>query len=275
MLLQVSLESAPSVSGRKIVVCAKAVPEAASTQIDHETFRLDRGGETALNAPDRHAVEEAVRLKEAPGDGAEVVVLSMGPVEALQALRVALAMGADRAVLVSDGAAAGSDLIGTSRVLAAALEHERPDLVLFGQQAVDSNGAVLWAAVANRLRLPVVSRAVELELSEGAATVRRRTDRGHETIASPLPCVVAVSTAVNEPRIPSFRQLKRAVEKPCDRLGLADIGILQEAVGEQGSLTEVLGLADPPARAQARRIVDSGEAAEEILEYLVSRRLVL
>ncbi len=261
--------------GPKIVVCAKAVPEAASKQIDQETLRLDRSGETALNAPDRHAVEAAVRLKETAVDDAEVAVLSMGPVEALQALRVALAMGADRAVLVSDEAAIGSDLIGTSRVLGAALERERPDLVLFGQQALDSNGAVLWAAVANRLRLPVVSRAVELEVREGTARIRRRTDRGLETIATPLPCVVAVSTAMNEPRVPSFRQLKRAVEKPCHRLGLADLDLAGEAVGEKGCRTEVLGLGDPPARAQARRIVDSGEAAKEIVEYLVSRKLVL
>ena len=258
----------------KIVVCVKAVPDGGPMRIDPETLRLDRSGGAALNAPDRHAVEEAVRLVEA-ADGAEVVVLSMGSEEALLAVRVALAMGADRALLVSDEGAAGSDLIGTTCVLAAALGRERPDLVLFGQQAADSNGALLWAAVANRLRLPVVSRAVRLEVSEGEARVERRTDQGRETISSPLPCLIAVSTAINEPRVPTFRQLKRAVEKPCERLTLADLGFPREAVGEQGAHTEVLALGAPPARAQARWILDSDDAAEEILEYLVSRRLVL
>src|SRR6266508_2982700 len=134
----------------KIAVCVKQVPE-GSKRIDPGTKRLDRSGEAALNPFDVHAVEEALRVKERTGDG-EVVVVSMGPQKAMDALRKALAMGADRAVLVSDDAAAGSDLVATSAVLARALERENADLVLFGQQASDSDGAVLWAAVAERLR---------------------------------------------------------------------------------------------------------------------------
>src|ERR671934_492240 len=126
----------------KIAVCVKQVPEAnAAKRIDPGTKRLDRSGEAALNSFDVHAVEEALRVKERTGDG-EVTVVSMGPEKALDALRKALAMGADRAVLVSDAAAAGSDLVATSAVLAGALERESPDLVLFGQQASDSDGAV-------------------------------------------------------------------------------------------------------------------------------------
>jgi electron transfer flavoprotein beta subunit len=102
-------------------------------------------------------------------------------------------MGADRAVLVSDDAAAGSDLLATGRVLAAALERERPDLVLFGQQSSDSDGAVLWATVADRLRLPVISQAAELAVADGKATVKRQTEFGYERIEAPLPAVIAVS----------------------------------------------------------------------------------
>src|SRR6478752_5670879 len=127
----------------KIAVCVKQVPEGDS-RIDPGTKRLDRSGEGALNAFDANAVEEALRLKEQTGEG-EVVLVSMGPAKAQDALRKALAMGADRAVLVSDEGAAGSDLVATSRVLAAVLARENPDLVLFGQQASDSDGAVLWA----------------------------------------------------------------------------------------------------------------------------------
>src|SRR5439155_22867462 len=144
----------------KIAVCAKYVPEAASARIDPQTKRLDRSGEGTLNQFDVHAVEEALKLKEAEGD-AEVVIVSVGPERALEAMRKALAMGADRVVLVSDDSAAGSDLVATSRVLAAALAREDPDLVLFGQQANDSDGAVLWAAVADRLQQPLISQVAE------------------------------------------------------------------------------------------------------------------
>src|ERR687888_1887698 len=117
----------------KIAVCVKQVPDAATRRFDPQTKRLDRSGEGALNAFDVNAVEEALRIKDRTGDG-EVVLVSMGPAKAQDALRKALAMGADRAVLVTDDEAAGSDLVATSRVLAAVLERENPDLVLFGQQ---------------------------------------------------------------------------------------------------------------------------------------------
>src|ERR671934_909255 len=147
----------------KIAVCVKHVPEGTGSamRIDPQTKRLDRSGEGTLNHFDANALEEALRIKEATGEG-EVVVVSFGPSRAVDSLRKALAMGADRAVLVSDDGAAGSDLVATSRVLAAALEREQPDLVLFGQQANDSDGAVLWAAVADRLQRPLVSQVAEL-----------------------------------------------------------------------------------------------------------------
>src|SRR5437763_14138957 len=148
----------------KIAVCVKHVPEGAG-RIDPGTKRLDRTGEGALNHFDANAVEEALRLK---GDGdAEVVVVSLGPERAADSLRKPLAMGADRAVLVTDEGAAGSDLVATSLVLANVLERESPDLVLFGQQSSDADGAVLWAAVADRLRRPYISQVAELTLADG------------------------------------------------------------------------------------------------------------
>ncbi|HKB93666.1 MAG TPA: electron transfer flavoprotein subunit beta/FixA family protein, partial [Gaiellaceae bacterium] len=161
----------------KIAVCVKHVPE-GSSRIDSGSKRLDRSGEGALNHFDANAVEEALRLR-GDGDG-EVVVVSMGPEKAADSLRKALAMGADRAVLVSDDGAAGSDLVATSRVLAAALAKESPDLVLFGQQASDADGAVLWAAVAERLQRPVVSQAAELTVGDGAVHVKRQTEFGYD-----------------------------------------------------------------------------------------------
>jgi len=258
----------------KIAVCVKEVPEAgAARRIDPGTKRLDRSGETGLNAFDVNAVEEALRIKEAQGD-AEVVVVSVGPSSALDSLRKALAMGADRAVLVSDEGAAGSDLVATSRVLAKALDRESADLVLFGQQSSDSDGAVLWAAVADRLRLPLISQAAELTVADGRATVKRQTEFGYDRIEAPLPAIVAVSDAINEPRYPSLKGIMGAKSKPQETMGLADIGLSANEAGEAGSRTEVLALAPPPPRGESRKIEDDGSGAQQILDFLVEKKLV-
>ena len=254
----------------KIAVCVKQVPEAAHRRLDPSTKRMDRSGEGALNAFDANAVEEALRLKDTGGEG-EVVVLSMGPEKALDALRKALAMGADRAVLVSDDGAAGSDLVATSRVLAAALERESADLVLFGQYAADSEGAVLWAAVAERLRRPLVSQVAELTVEGGSLTGRRQTEFGYDVIRAPLPAVVAVADSINEPRYPSLKGIMGAKKKPQDVLSLADLGV---EAGEGASRTTVLGLGEPPPRGDSRKIEDDGNAAQAIVDYLAEKRLI-
>ena len=255
----------------KIAVCIKHVPEGGS-RIDPGSKRLDRSGEGALNRVDANAVEEALRLK---GDSdAEVVVVSMGPEKAADSLRKALAMGADRAVLVSDDAAAGSDLVATSRVLAAALEREGADLVLFGQQASDADGAVLWAAVAERLRRPVVSQAMELSVGDGSVRVKRQTEFGYDVIEAPLPAVVAVSDAINEPRYPSLKGIMGAKKKPQDVLSLADLSVDLGEAGADGSRTSVLALADPPPRGDARKLEDDGNGAQAILDFLVEKKLL-
>ena len=170
----------------------------------------------------------------------------MAPGRAAESLRKALAMGADRVVLVSDEAAAGSDLVATTAVLAAALERESPDLVLFGQQAGDADGAVLWAAVADRLRLPMISQAASLELADGKVRSKRQTEFGYDVLEAPLPCVVAVSDAINDPRYPSLKGIMGAKKKPQEVLSLADLGVEPGRAGEAGSRTSVLALAEPP-----------------------------
>jgi electron transfer flavoprotein beta subunit len=257
----------------KIAVCVKQVPEGTSLRLDPGTKRLDRSGEGALNHFDANAVEEALRLKESAGD-AEVVVVSVGPAGAADALRKALAMGADRALLVSDDSVAGSDLVATSRVLAAALEREGADLVLFGQQASDSDGAVLWAAVADRLRRPLVSQAAELSVTGDSLRAKRQTEFGYDVIEAGLPAVVAVSDAINEPRYPSLKGIMGAKKKPQETLALGDLGIDAGRVGEAGSQTEVYELSQPPSRGDSRKIEDDGNAAEQIVEFLAEKRLV-
>ena len=259
----------------KIAVCVKQVPEATGQRkIDPSTKRLDRSGEGSLNQYDVNAIEEALRIKEAGGDEGEVVLVSLGPEGALDAIRKGLAMGADRAVLVADAGAAGSDLVATSYLLAKALEREAPDLVLFGQQSSDSDGAVLWAAVADRLKLPVISQAAELTVAGGKARAKRQTEFGYDVVEAPLPAVVAVSDAINEPRYPSLKGIMGAKKKPQDVLSLADLGAEADRAGEAGSRTEVLALGAPPARGDSQKIEDDGSAAEQILAFLVERKLV-
>src|SRR5207247_836877 len=184
------------------------------------------------------------------------------------ALRKALAMGADRAVLVSDETAAGSDLVATSYALAKALEREGADLILFGQQAADSDGAVLWAAVADRLRLPVVSQAAEVTHADGKLTVKRQTEFGYDVIETPMPAVVAVSDAINEPRYPSLKGIMGPKSKPQETLSLADLDIEPDRSGEQGSPPEDYALHDPPARGDSRKIDDDGNAAQAVVDFL-------
>jgi electron transfer flavoprotein beta subunit len=258
----------------KVLVCVKEVPDAsAPKRIDPQTFRLDRSVPGALNEFDTHALEEGLRIGEREGDG-EVVTLLMGPPKAADSLRKTLAVGADRAVHVADDTLAGSDLVATSRALAKAIERESPDLILFGQQAADSDGAVLWAAVADHLRLPVISQAASLELADGQAKVKRQTEYGYDVIEAPLPCVVAVSDAINEPRYPSLKGIMGAKKKPQDTVTTADLGLGPEEIGDIGSRTEVYAVGEPPARGESRRIEDNGDAAQAILEYLAEKKLL-
>jgi len=262
------------VRGVKIAVCVKQVPDtAAPKRIDPQTKRLDRSVEGALNAFDVNAVEEALRIKESTGEG-EVVVVSVGPEKAMESLRRALAMGADRAVLVSDEAAAGSDLVATSYALARALEREDADLVLFGQQSSDSDGAVLWAAVADRMARPMISQAAEVTLSDGRVRAKRQTEFGYDVIEAALPAVVAVSDAINEPRYPSLKGIMGAKKKPQEVLAAAELELEIDRLGESGSRTEVYALADPPARGESQKIEDDGTAAEKIVTFLAEKKLL-
>jgi electron transfer flavoprotein beta subunit len=257
----------------KIAVCVKHVPEDTThARIDPATKRLDRSGEGAINPFDTHAVEEALRIKDA--QGGDVVVVTMGTESAQDSVRKALAMGADSALLITDGGAAGSDLVATTNALAAALEPEAPDLVLFGQQSSDSDGAVLWAAVADRLRRPVISQVAELTVADGKVRGKRQTEFGYDTIEAPLPAVVAVSDAINEPRYPSLKGIMGARSKPQRTLSLSELGLEPGAVGEAGSKTVVHGLKDPPPRGDTVKIEDDGSAAEKIVEYLAEKRVL-
>jgi electron transfer flavoprotein beta subunit len=258
----------------KFCVCIKEVPPSSvALKLDPATGRLVRG-KGRLNGPDQYALEEALRLRDERGGDAEVVVVAMAPEHAADALRSGLAAGADRAVLVSDDRLAGSDLLGTSRVLAAALEREQPDLVLFGWEGTDGNGAMLWAAVGERLGLPVLSRVWQLELIGDSARVKRQMEYGLDVAEAPLPAVVAISGAINLPRNPGLKDVVASKKKPVDVVGLDDLGIEPALAGEAGARTRVLSVGRPPAREPGMVIEDQETAAEELLTYLTEKGIV-
>ena len=196
----------------------------------------------------------------------------MGPSGAADSLRKALAIGRT-APCTSSTTRSPAPISWRRRALAKAVSREEPDLVLLGQQGGDSDGAVLWSALAELLQLPVVSQAASLELADGKAKAKRQTEYGYDVIEAPLPCVVAVSDAINEPRYPSLKGIMGAKKKPFDTVSAGDLGLPADEV-EAGSRTVVLALADPPARGDSVKIEDEGDAADKILAYLSERKLV-
>jgi electron transfer flavoprotein beta subunit len=256
----------------KVAVCVKHIPD-GRLRLDPGSARLDRGGPGDLNSVDRYALEEALRLKDS-GVAEEVVVLSMGPEPAVETIRTALGLGADRGVLASDPAAAGSDLLGTSRILANLIAAESPDIAFFGQQTTDGGGAVMWAAVADRLRMPFVSQVSSIALEGSTVRVGRQTEAGDEVVEVPTPALISVSDSINEPRYASLKGMMAAKRKPLEIKTVADLGLDVGAVGEAGAMTTVLSIGPPPARAEATRIDDEATAAERIVEFLSQRELL-
>jgi electron transfer flavoprotein beta subunit len=255
----------------RICVCVKDVPPpTVPRRLDPATGRLVRPGRGHINAPDNHALEEGLRLRDAAGEG-EVTAVTMAPTQASESVRHALAMGADRAVLVADDLLAGSDLVATSRVLAAVLERERSDVVLCGWEGTDSNGAMLWAAVAERMGLPVLSRVWKLDITNGQARARRQMEYGFDVAEAPLPCVVALSGAINVPRYPSLKGIVASKRKPIEMLSVAQLGLDGGDVGAAGARTRVVSVGPPPPRTGGAIIEGEDGLPARLLEWLDGR----
>jgi electron transfer flavoprotein beta subunit len=218
---------------------------------------------------DAHAVELALRIREVRGG--DVVVVTMAPESAMGAIRRALAMGADRAVLVSDPTLSGSDLMPTSRVLASVISREAPDLVLFGAGSGDGGGSVLSAAVAERLGWPVLTWAAAVEVDGRQVRASRRTDRGETVAETGLPAVVGLAGPVGTPRSPTLADIAAARRKPVDVLTADDLGLPHEARGVRGSGTTVAGVDAPRRTSAGATILDGQDAAERLFAILVER----
>ena len=262
----------------KICVLVKEVPDpAVPKRLDPATGRLDRSGEANLNPFDTHAIEAAVQLREAGAlDVEEIVAVTMGPESAERVLRKAFSLGADRAVLLSDPALAGSCVAATGYALAGLLGREAPDLVLLGQQSEDGECYTMGSIVAEHLHMPSLTQVVRLDVVGGALRCERQAEYGYDTVEVELPAVIAVGDAINEPRYPSLKAIMGAKKKPLERLSAADAGLDPARVGEAGSLTSVLAVAPPPARPAGQMIEDDDTArtVEQIVAWLDERRLL-
>jgi electron transfer flavoprotein beta subunit len=259
-----------------IAVCVKEVPSAtAARRLDPSTNRLDRSGDSELNPFDVHALEEAIRIREGGADVGEIVAVCMGREAAQRALTKALALGADRAVLLTDDALAGSDIAGTAYALAAVIERQSAELVLTGQQAADADCYVMAAAVADHLKRPLVTQVAHLELDGGTLRAKRQTEHGYDVIEAPLPAVVSVSDAINTPRLPSIKAIMGAKKKPLDRLSAADAGLDTGRVGAAGARSVVRAVSPPESKAAGVTIEDAGgDSAEKVVALLAERGLL-
>jgi len=259
----------------KIVVCIKQVPATGADKRYTDDLRLDRSSvEAIINPLDEYAIEQALRLVD---DGAadNVTYLSMGPEAASEALRRALAMGGDEAVLVTDPSLVGSDEWATARVLAAALDKLEPDVALMGMASDDARGSLVPGAVAAKRGLPLLSYGSELKLADGEARIRRLTATGFDWISAPLPVVASVTDQVGEPRYASLKGIMAAKRKPLETWSLADLGIGADEL-HGASLTRVTEARPPEAKAPTERIenLPAAEAAAKIADWLAARRLI-
>ncbi len=258
----------------KIVVPVKYVPEPTANWSFAADLTLDRSAvEGRLCELDEYAVEQAMRLVEG-GLVAEVVALTVGPPKATDALRKALAMGADSAVHVQDAAIKGSDALATSLVLAKALERTGFDLIVCGMASTDAEMSVVPAMVAQRLGIPQITFAAALAVSDGTVTVRRDGDKATEEVAASLPALVSVTDQTGEARYPAFKAIMASKKKPVTTLSLADLGIAPSDVGLEAAACRVRSMAPRPPRQAGTVVADDGEGAAKIAEFLAGRGFI-
>jgi electron transfer flavoprotein beta subunit len=259
----------------KIVVLAKQVPDTWSDRkIDLESGLLDRAAsEPVPDEINERALETALQYKDAHKD-AEIVVLSMGPEDATKTLRKLLSMGADSAVLVNDAALAGSDMVQTARVLAAAIgKIGGVDLVVAGNEATDGRGGMVPAIVAELLGVPVLPGLDEVQISGEGVLGTAQVDGGTLTLNSPLPVVVSVTEKSAEARFPNFKGIMAAKKKPLDTWALDDLGIQAGPDAAPVRSVMVSAQARPPKQA-GPKVTDDGTAAAQLAEFLAANRLI-
>ncbi|MFF3596125.1 electron transfer flavoprotein subunit beta/FixA family protein [Kitasatospora indigofera] len=258
----------------RIVVCVKYVPDATGDRRFADDHTTDREGvDGLLSELDEYGVEQALRIAEAHGD-AEVTVLTVGPDDAKDALRKALSMGADKAVHVNDDDIHGTDVIGTSAIVAKALERTGFDLVVGGMASTDGTMGVLPALLAERLGVPQLTLLSEVTVEGTTVRGRRDGDAATELVEAQLPAVVSVTDQSGEARYPSFKGIMAAKKKPVQSFDLDDLGIDAEEVGLAGAWTAVEAVTARPARTAGTVVKDEGEGGKALAAYLAEQKFI-
>ncbi|WP_267243360.1 electron transfer flavoprotein subunit beta/FixA family protein [Streptomyces sp. PR69] len=261
----------------RIVVCVKYVPDATGDRHFADDLTVDRDDvDGLLSELDEYAVEQALQIAE-EADDAEITVLTVGPEDAKDALRKALSMGADKAVHVEDDDLHGTDVMGTSLVLAKAVEKTGYDLVICGMASTDGAMGVLPALLAERLGVPQVTLLSEVSVEggpEGTVKGRRDGDAATEQLEASLPAVVSVTDQSGEARYPSFKGIMAAKKKPVESLDLEDLEIEAEEVGLEGAWTAVESATERPARTAGTIVKDEGEGGKQLAEFLAGQKFI-
>jgi len=257
----------------KIVVLIKEVPDTyGDRKLNLETGLADRAAsERVLDEITERALEVALSYADA-NEGVEVRLLSMGPAEATASIRKGLAMGAASALQVVDDDLVGADLGLTAEVLAAALGRENADLVLAGNLSTDGGGGVIPAMIAELLGVPNVTGLSEVTITAEAVSGTRGSDSGSLQVTAPLPAVVSITEALPDARFSSFKGIMAAKKKPFETVSLDDLGV--SVLDPAAARTIMTTVAEKPPRQAGVKVVDEGDAAEQLAEFLISNKLV-
>ncbi len=257
-----------------VVVCVKQIPDPAEPGKLDADNTLDRSGKLILDESDSFGVEMALQLVDKAEGGGEVTLVSMAPRGETSGLRTALAMGAAKAILVSDDALAGSGALDTAKVLAAAIKRADPVLVLAATESTDGYTGTVPEQIAALLDWPSVTFAKHVEVDGETLKVRRQTEAGYDEVECPLPAVVSVTAGVVEPRYPSFKGIMAAKNKPVDQLTVADLGLDTGQVGWAGAGQEIVEVVPAEERQAGEKIEDDGEAHLKIIEFLEKLKVI-
>jgi electron transfer flavoprotein beta subunit len=257
-----------------IVVCGKVIPASSVTiEIDSNTKRMVRKGVThELDPAAASAVEEGLRLTEK--HGGTVTLITMGISDVTIGIRNALAMGATSAVHILDDTVAGSDTLGTAKLLAAAIKKQAFDLVICATESSDSYSGIVPGQIAYFLGVPPVTFAKDINLDGNKITIKRQSEGGYDIVESMLPALVAVSSGINEPRYPQLKGIMAAKKKEIKVYTAADLGLPADQVGEKGAREKVLTIGRPPKRQAGKVVTDEGEGGKQIADFLAEIKVI-